>query len=378
VVLLQLRDKRIAQSINDLFDHKSDVANYVENSNGRDILMLLDGFEELHYEERSDSLIADVIRGEILSECSLVITSRPYASAGLLQLESINRHVRILGFTKECMIRCIKESARGELLTTLKEQQDIMTFMHTPLLCVIFLYVCTNEKYLPRTQTDLFTKFVINAINRHLKSHRSQIRLITLDNLKPSSCKKDLDCLCKFALDCLMEDKLVFHYEDLLSAFPHCTEDDDIETHCFGLLSANRSYTSSCEEVKYEFLHQLLQDYLAARCILTSEDIDQVMFFEKHQENVRFHQTRIFFAGLSKLWSTGFQKVFEQSLDLIYGRQAETFLLLICSAFDSENHQLNQLLSKSMYDCVINLKCSQMMPYDCKALAHFMSLSDCK
>ena len=130
VVLLQLRDKRIAKArcINDLFDCKSDVANYVENSNGRDILMLLDGFEELHYEERSDSLIADIIHGEILSESSLVVTSRPYASAGLLQLESINRHVRILGFTKECMKMCIEESVRGEeLLTTLKEQQDIMT-----------------------------------------------------------------------------------------------------------------------------------------------------------------------------------------------------------------------------------------------------------
>ena len=341
--------------------------------------MLLDGFEELHYEERSDSLIADIIHGEILSECSLVVTSRPYASTGLLQLESINRHVRILGFTKECMKMCIEESVRGEeLLTTLKEQQDIMTFMHTPLLCAIFLYVCADKNYLPRTQTDLFTHFVINAINRHLKSHRSRIQLLTLDNLKPSSYKKDLDCLCKFALDCLMEDKLVFHYEDLLSAFPHCTEDDDIEAHCFGLLSANRSYTSSCEEVKYEFLHQLLQDYLAARCILTSEDIDQVMFFEKHQENIRFHHTLIFFAGLSKLQSTEFQRVFEQNLDLVNGRQTETFLLLIRSVFDSENHQLNQLLSKGIYDRVINLQCSQMMPYDCKALAHFMSLSDRK
>ena len=89
---------------------------------------------------------------------------------------------------------------------------------------------------------------------------------------------------------------------------------------------------------------------------MTSGDIDQVMFFEKHQESIRFHQTLIFFAGLSKLQSTEFQRVFEQNLDLINGRQAETFLLLICSAFDSENHQLNRLLSKSIYDRVINLK----------------------
>ena len=382
VVHLQLRDKRIAraQSIDDLFDHKSDVVNYVENSNGRDILMLLDGFEELHQEERNDSLIADLIHGEKLPECSLVVTSRPYASAGLLQLQSINRHIRILGFTKECMEMCIANSVRGEeLLTTLREQQDIMAFMHTPLLCAIFLYVCAGKNYhLPRTQTDLFTQFILNAINRHLKSQRSRIQLLTLDNMKPSSYKQDLACLCKFALGCLMEDKLIFHYEDLLSAFPHCTEDDDIETHCFGLLTANRSYTSSCEDLKYEFLHQMLQDYLAARCILTSVDVDQVMFFEKYQENIRFHHALIFFAGLSKLQSTEFQRIFEQKLDLIHGRNAETFLFLIRSTFESDNHKLIQLLSKDIYDGVINLQCSQMMPYDFKALAHFLSLSDCK
>jgi len=85
------------------------------------------------------------------------------------------------------------------------------------------------------------------------------------------------------------------------------------------MLVLKRRLPSSCEEVKYEFLHQLLQDYLAARGILTSEDIDQVMFFEKHQEDIRFHQTLIFFAGLSKLQSTKFQRVFEQNLDLING-----------------------------------------------------------
>ena len=381
VVLLQLRDKRIAkaQSIDDLFDHKSDVVNYVENSNGRDILMLLDGFEELHHEERNESVVADLIHGEKLSECSLVVTSRPYASAGLLQLQSINRHIQILGFTKECMEMCIANSVRGEeLLTTLREQQDIMAFMHTPLLCAIFLYVCAGKNYhLPRTQTDLFTQFVLNAVNRHLKSQRSRIQLLTLDNMKPSSYKRDLACLCKFALDCLMDDKLIFHYEDLLSAFPHCTEDDDIETHCFGLLTANRSYTSSCEEVKYEFLHQMLQDYLAARCILTTIDADQFIFFEKYRDSIRFHQTLIFFAGLSKLQSTKFERVFEQNFDAMHGLQTdEAFLLLIRSIFESENRKLIQPLSRGMYNGVVNLQHSQMMPYDCKALAHFLSLSD--
>ena len=77
------------------------------------------------------------------------MTSRPYASDYLQQLETINRHVEVLGFTEEQIEHCIMENIPDiakatELVQTLKERQDMTSLRYIPLNCAIVLYVWHN------------------------------------------------------------------------------------------------------------------------------------------------------------------------------------------------------------------------------------------
>ena len=102
VVVLHLRDRRIAEAkrIEDLFYHddpelQGEVVRQVGKTSGAGVLLIFDGFDELSEEERMDrSLFLDIIKGEVLLRCSVLVTSRPYASENLQCLHSVVRHFK--------------------------------------------------------------------------------------------------------------------------------------------------------------------------------------------------------------------------------------------------------------------------------------------
>ena len=110
VVLLRLREKRIQgiQSVSDLFYHDdSDLVQAVTEKvvacQGKNVLFVLDGFDELPDNLRRDSFIVELIRGKHLPACTVVVTSRPSATADLRFKTEIDKHMEILGFTHECI-----------------------------------------------------------------------------------------------------------------------------------------------------------------------------------------------------------------------------------------------------------------------------------
>ena len=153
VLLLPLRQASIreANSIEDLIktdspDLQQQVVQHIQETSGEHILLILDGYDELSNEDRTDEcLFLDIVRGNKFPKCSVLVTSRPYASDYLQQLESVNRHVEVLGFTKEqiehCILENIPDKAKAtELVQSLKERQDIASLCYIPLNCAIVLH----------------------------------------------------------------------------------------------------------------------------------------------------------------------------------------------------------------------------------------------
>ena len=183
VILLALRQASIreAKSIEDLIEAdnphlKQQVIRHIQETSGEHVLLILDGYDELSNEDRTQkSLFLDIVQGNKFPKCSVLVTSRPYASDYLQQLQSINRHVEVLGFTEEqiehCIIDNIPDKIKAtELVQTLKERQDIASLCYIPLNCAIVLYVYEREQCtLPRTLTKLYEKFIVNALKRHAK-----------------------------------------------------------------------------------------------------------------------------------------------------------------------------------------------------------------
>ena len=159
VILLPLRQTTIreATSIEDLIeaddpDLKQQVVQHIQKTSGEHVLLILDGYDELSSKDRTQkSLFLDIGKGNKFPKCSVLVTSRPYASDYLQQLQSINRHVEVLGFTQDQIERCFlqnipDQTKATELVQTLKERQDIASLCYIPLNCAIVLYVYKVEQ----------------------------------------------------------------------------------------------------------------------------------------------------------------------------------------------------------------------------------------
>ena len=74
-------------------------------------MFIFDGYDEAHESVKSvSSLLSQIMFGEKLKNCSVLVTSRPYASGYLKDHSRFNCHVEVLGFTAEQIKQCIKEN----------------------------------------------------------------------------------------------------------------------------------------------------------------------------------------------------------------------------------------------------------------------------
>ena len=399
VLLLPLRQASIreATSVEDLIeadnpDLKQQIVHHIQQTSGEHVLLILDGYDELSIVDRTQkSLFLDIVRGNKFLKCSVLVTSRPYASDYLQQLESVNRHVEVLGFTNEQIEHCITDNIPDktkatELVQMLKERQDIASLCYIPLNCAIVLHVyemaqCT----LPHTLTKLYETFILNALKRHAKvignDPRSNRRLNTLKNL-PEPLQQQLSALSTLAYNGLVADKMVFSTDDLEAVFPDCS-DLNIECSLLGLMTAFKEFTSTDEELSYQFLHLTIQEFLAARWAASQLSADELLkFFQEHQREERYRMVLLFLAGISELSFTFADHLFRGELDFeesAYARmkRVKYFLFLCHLIYESQNLSLFHNLGSAIVGAKLSAAWQSMSPFDCLVLAHFLAWCDC-
>ena len=158
VVLLELRNQKICAA-DDLLpttnqELKQQVIQHIQKTSGEYLLLIFDGYDELNDEERiPNSFLLKLVQGKELHNCSVLVTSRPYASDYLQSLNCISRHVEVIGFTQEqiqgCILQSIPNEAEAEgLVRILKGRMDITHYATLP--CTVLLCsMCINKKTAP-------------------------------------------------------------------------------------------------------------------------------------------------------------------------------------------------------------------------------------
>jgi len=217
-------------------------------------------------------LLLKLLKQELLPKCKVMVTSRQYASKCLHDLQCVDRHFEVLGFTEEEIQNCIRagiadESKATALIEHLSQRQDISCLCYIPLVCSMVIYVYVEMNFtLPSSLTDLFHQLVLIAAKRQGKL-RYDRPVLTADDLKtlPQCTYIDLDILCEMAFKNLEDDKVIFYSEDLESLQCGCR---DIESHTLGLVTAVKSYPILEEQLNYQFLHLTIQEYLSAKSIV--------------------------------------------------------------------------------------------------------------
>ena len=328
VWLLNLREERIAKakSLDDLFQHYNKkllkkVLEHIEETGGEGNLLVSDGFDELSEKERTQhSLFLDIIRGKVLPKCSVIVSSRPYASQMLQQMKSITHHVEIVGFTEKQIKECIRQNITDkpkaeELIEQLKQRLDILSLCYTPLNAAITLYVYKQEEHtLPTTLTQLYTLYILHSLKRSVEIHFENLNAHDITDLKnlPDPIALPFIALCKMAYNGLQDDQLGFSTSQLPQSLQGCPGCKGTKPDLLGLMSGSKSFTGSNAEVSYQFTHLTAQEFLAAwyAAIVFSAEEQSKLFIEKAGDD-RFRMMLLFLAGITGLQDT---QVYQQIL----------------------------------------------------------------
>ena len=355
VLYCPLRNSKIATAttLADLFVRQRYevpmVTEWFEKRNGEGLLIIFDGWDELSEQLRQSSLAASIICKDKLDQCSVIVTSRSYASSSLLKMDTLSRHVQVIGFSEgeisTVIIQTLQKDTKlaqeiiqyfnsgsdsdsgseaeqvelptdedsqlaVKLINDLKIKNDVQSLCYVPLVCsMVILVYCKEGGHLPTTLTQLYENFILQTIKRHVEiKPRHDINPHTLGSLSslPSQLAKPLQEMCQIAYTNLANTTMTFSSHQLQSLSEAVKED------YLGLMAAFIEYGGE----KYQFLYLSIQEFLAAWWIAKHEKKTEEVF-KDHFDHDHFRMCLRFVAGLTHLEHESYQQYFnKQQLDL--------------------------------------------------------------
>ena len=292
-----LRDKHVTLreilNLSSVLDEHSNIDDslfeYIVD-HSEDVLIVLDGFDE--YSKKSfisrdlddqypnstqdkmpvAALCAKLIKGKILKDSVVMITSRPDESDEMIGKIPFDRFVEITGFSEEQVKKYIEkyfkenEVMKNAVMDHITKNDNLVSFAHIPVLCFLmcsyFEYILNesmNTDALPVSMGDIYSE----VINMFLRKH---------SRTKGALSEKTLDKLSKFAAHLLRKEKYLFSDVDDMKRF----SSEEVESlKASGLLHCGPPFRKSFSETtKYFcFTHLTLQEYLAARWFVKQREI---------------------------------------------------------------------------------------------------------
>ena len=290
VVLLKLREKWVlnATKLSDLFRYPFQpelsqiLAQELHDTNGCNLLLVLDGFDEVSHSFHKTSVIKSILCRQLLPECTIILTTRPSAKHTLESVcqPPVDKHVEIIGFTEEERVRYITEVFSKEpklqvnFLKYMFLVPHIKSMMYIPLNCAIIAQVyyesqqSSHHLAIPRTRTQLYKALTHSLLARHMKMKESNREYLGM--LPEGLNKEDMEkfkVLTKFAFDSYhtgWSKKVTFFKEDIPEGLVH-----------FGFMNeSTEMYAGKEVEQTFSFLHLSLQEYLAAWHLAHSYSIE--------------------------------------------------------------------------------------------------------
>ena len=377
VVLVRLREKK-AQEVRCLEDLlPCDATTNMKEllaaiGEGGGMLIVCDGFDELPHEQRQEgSVYIDLLKGRLLAEATIIVTSRPSVSAELWRLcqHNIDRHLEVIGFTREDIKRFAESVFSGDILagflSYITSNPPIYSMMYIPLNAVIVALIYQDsfdtDASFPTTMSQLFNDLTRGLIRRHLVSTRrvpseycmppSLQRTEDIRKLPPVVAQQLL--LAKVAYESLCEKRFVF--TDLGEDFEH-----------LGTMKKTTSVNvCTGPGCSYSFLHLTLQEYLTALhiAIVNPSGFELVEWLKEGSVVVRF------LAGMYRHDDYHSHPVYQELVQLL---SSESLQLVHC-AYECPSIMDSVKVDYSDHD-TINV--TPLVGFDCYATGYCISHFD--
>ena len=388
VVLLRLREKRVqeAETVADLFYHddpslQQAVAQEVVTSEGRGVLLILDGFDEfpVSHQKSSGSIIPRIIQGSCLPKATVLVTSRPSATADVLSASQVQKHVEVLGFTQEYF----EQYARNAFASNPQLLQDFLRYISTNPAIRSMMYIPLNSfiavevyrvkketgKPIPCTMTQLYTELILTLLIRYLNSKSDQQAESLPDKLEalPPVLYYQLFSLARLAFEGIVKQEVIF--ANLPDGCDH-----------MGFMNASAElYLGRRASVSYNFLHLTLQEFLAAFYVSQLPANEQKMMFERYSGKNPFSHMDVmwkFMAGLTGFKDVGWELVQSRRGRRRDGRVRPILLQCLYEAQDEVACEFALGGSKVTFHPVGNIV-QHLTGFDYFALGYCVAVSKC-
>ena len=267
LLLLYFRDPGLqkVQNFEELMQHlnASSWEKHFSERQGRNLLLVFDGYDELPPDTNMYSFFAELLSGKILSCCSIVFTSRSYST---VQLHHFCKcRIEILGFSENDRFDFLTKNKVSD-----KETDRVRTFFEENLIINSLCYIPFNmesllllllEKDLPKTQTQLTERSVSATISHYIKKS-CKCENIEKQDLE-IQVKKIMDSLAPLAFEMIKNKKIVFTKTEIKNSDFKVIRDNK---KTFGLIQTAQftDVATSADTLLYSFVHFSVQEYLAA------------------------------------------------------------------------------------------------------------------
>ena len=398
VILVQLRDPAVqsAKSIADLLPCRNNemalqLASAITDIDGRGILWVLDGWDEVPTQLQKSSLLRDIIVPSTKSPITLssvIVTSRPISSGDLSEL--VTSRIEVLGFSSEEQRQYFTECLKGDtkavddLLERLSENPAIEGSCFLPLNASIIAHLYLSDGSLPDTVHGIFSSFVRHFLSRYLYEklgkRNTNFRVVSLDNL-PRKLQGAFNEMCRLAFKGTAQNKVTFSHSDIEAV-------KDSAVICeMGLLQATPSILSEGQTVYYNFIHLSVQEFLSAVYISKLPASEQISMFNSLFEEQRFSSVFRYYAAITKLrTSRPFLSKLPQWLipgsitvhmidlieKMIEKRSKPILVTLLHCLYEARDLSLCQFVAEQLGNRLY-LSDTSLTPVDCLAIGYFLS-----
>ncbi len=385
VVLLRLREKRVQEtsSVVDLLYHDNPdiqqaVAKEICSNRGENLLLILDGFDELPASVRKSFFLAEVISGKCLTKATVLVTSRPSARADLLSLCQPHKHVEVLGFTHKLIKQYASDvfgsnpSLLADFLKYITTNPSVKTMMYIPLNSAIVVDIYHENRRvgrpIPQTMTQLYSELILTLMSRHLNEkgdQSTQSLPAKLDRLHKEhrDVYRQLLSLAKLAYEGTLSQEVIF---------------ENLPAGCstLGLMTTSQQlYRRRSVAANYSFFHLTVQEFLSAFYVSQLPGEEQKQAFGQFSDAKKFLHMDVvwkFVAGL-----TGFSAI---GWELVQSRRGKdwsggvTTFVVQCLYEAQEKADCESVLGRSKVECSASASYSV---FDCFAIGYCIAVSRC-
>ncbi|XP_047678076.1 protein NLRC3-like isoform X1 [Tachysurus fulvidraco] len=229
-----------------------------------------------------DTIITNLIEGNLLPSALIWITTRP-AAAAKIPAEHVDRVTEVRGFNDEQKVEYFRkkicdESLANRIIDHIKRSRSLFIMCHIPVFCWISATVLedilgrSDCEDIPQTLTEMYTCFLIfQTVQGDKKYNRNNASDIPWD-------KDGILSLGKLAFSHLEKNNLIFYEKDLKAC-----EIDVSNIEAYSGVCTQETDRFKC--TSFSFVHLSIQEFIAALFTYVCVRDEKKNVFEQSEEN---------------------------------------------------------------------------------------------